>query len=278
MWWPHDKPSWAWPLAPYTGPPACSSGRLHPSSSPPSGTVPPSGPSSPCIGPPPECSSSHTPHTGTIQQKHINKDKAKTSSRILLWISGFRKCKYKKLNWFWTNFYRLPSLINWTKWLTWALIFSSCSSSIFWVSLSFLVKLVFSSSRCLINFLCSSSFTMKKNHIFVDHSYQKITWFLGVQIIYIFKISTHTTKHIDHQTGDFGLYCTDLWYFDFSRSPCCPWTPAVLGAVSADPPGQSVTWWSSRCRQDFLNEPWGDENSGSETWPDHWWHPPTVNR
>lgn len=103
MWWPHDKPSWAWPLAPYTGPPACSSGRLHPSSSPPSGTVPPSGPSSPCIGPPPECSSSHTPHTATIQQKHINKDKAKTSSHILLWISGFRKCKYKKLNWFWNK-------------------------------------------------------------------------------------------------------------------------------------------------------------------------------
>lgn len=108
--------------------------------------------------------------------------------------------KSEKIFWNKLFYHPIPSVINWAKWLTWALIFTSCSSSIFWVSLSFLVKLVFSSSRCLINFLCSFSFTMKKiknnkyhififtpistplkslNHIFVDHSYEKITWFLG---------------------------------------------------------------------------------------------------
>lgn len=86
MWWPHGRPSWAWPWAPYTGPPACSSGRPRPSSSPPSGTVPPSDPSSPCIGPPPGCSSSHNPHTAMIQQKHINKDKAKP---VCVYYYGF---------------------------------------------------------------------------------------------------------------------------------------------------------------------------------------------
>lgn len=49
------------------------------------------------------------------------------------------------------------------------------------------------------------------NHIFVDHSYEKITGFLGSpNYLHILQFHTYNIKHTDQQSGGFGLCCTDL--------------------------------------------------------------------
>lgn len=162
--------------------------------------------------------------------------------------------------------------------LTWALIFSNCSSSSFWVIRSFLVRLVFSSSRPWINFFCSSSFTVIKEFMEISntlllqigtlinlnclHQFNPITGGTStspVMITFNFLFSKNSVRPSTHQQD------TDLWSFDFCRFPCCPWVPAALGAVSVGPPGQSAAWWSSQCPLDCWSEPSGAGHSGSGT-------------